>query len=142
MKKDGTKLEILPALIAGEQQGVFKRPAIHPYYLKKAAWNSDRPSENAEWGAPPRVKRPDNAGDYRTMQKRAKQLGLGRTCIGLKGPELAEAIRKAEYEQSQSDPSGVSGHEGFSGQDGSVGEPSPRSAVEQDSTLVASPNRE
>ena len=111
VKEDGTKLEILPALIAAEQQGVFKRSAIHPYYLKKAAYNSDRPYENTDWGNPPKIKRPDNAGDYRAMQKRAKELGLGRTCVGLKGPELAEAIRKAEHEQRQSE-SEIQGHVG------------------------------
>ncbi len=115
-------MEILPALIAAEQQGIFKRPAIHPYYLKKAAWNSDRPYENTDWGTPPKGKRPDNAGDYRAMQKRAKELGLGRTCVGLKGPDLAEAIRNAEHAQSQSGAPGISGHEGVPGQDGQVGE--------------------
>jgi hypothetical protein len=106
VKPDGTKMEILPALQAAEQEGVFKRAAVHPYYLRKAAYNPDRPFENNDWGAPPKVKRPDNAGNYRTMQKRASELGLGRTCIGMKGPDLAEAIRKAEGEQrrGESDP--------------------------------------
>ena len=125
VKKDGTKAEILPALIAAEQQGTFKRPAAVPYYLKKAAWTSDRPFENTEWGTPPKGKRPDNAGDYRAMQKRAKELGLGRTGVGLKGPDLAEAIRKAEHERSKSESgtSGLSGHEGVPGQDGHMGNP-------------------
>ena len=125
VKPDGTKVEILPALQAAEQNGVFKKSAIHPYYLRKAAYNSDRPYENLDWGSPPKGKRPDNVGDYRAMQKRAKELGLGMKGVGLKGPELAEEIRKAEDEQreGQGAPEGISGLEGVPGEGGEVDRP-------------------
>lgn len=115
---DGTKREILPALIAAEETGVFQRSAIHPYYLKKAAYNSDRPFENTAWGTPPKGKRPDNAGDYRALQKRAKELGIGKKCWGMKEPELRKAIE--EYAQSQSGPGPDNRDEGLPGQDGEV----------------------
>ena len=124
MKKEGTKSEILPALIAAEQQGIFKRGAVIPYFLKKAAWTSDRPFDNTDWGSAPKSKRPDNALNYRALQQEAKALGIGKRCLGLKGPDLAEEIRKEKHERSQSE-SGtarLSGHEGVSGEDGQVGD--------------------
>ena len=124
VKQDGTKPEIMPALVAAEANGVFKTAAIHPYYLRQAAFNPDRPHENNDWGTPPKGPRPDNTVKYKDMQRRAKALGLGKACVGLKAPELAEAIRKAEHEQRQSESGtpGLSGHEGLSGKDREVGE--------------------
>ena len=141
---DGTKLEILPALIAAEQQGVFKRPAIHPYYLKKAGFNPDRPYENTDWGNPPKVKRSDNMANYKDMQKRAKELGLGRTCVGLKGPDLAEAIRKAEHEQRQSESEiqGHVGHEALPGEGRPLDQSETADAIGQDSESSGPFNQE
>lgn len=139
MKQDGTKPEIMPALVAAEANGAFKQPAIHPYYLRQAAFNPDRPHENNDWGNPPKVKRPDNTVKYKDMQKRAKALGLGMAGVGLKAPELAELIRKAEHEQrqSQSETEGISGHEGVSGGDGQVDESETYRFVEPDNASVA-----
>ena len=128
-------MEILTALIAAEQQGVFKRNAVIPYFLKKAAWNSDRPYENTDWGTPPRVKvqSQGNALNYRELQKKASAMGIGKRCLHMKGPALEAEIRKAEYErrQSQIAAPGLSGHEGISSEDGSVGESAPGSTIER-----------
>ena len=40
---DGTKPDILPALMAAERSGVFKHPPKHPEYARKAMRNSDEP---------------------------------------------------------------------------------------------------
>ena len=122
MKPDGTKVEILPALIAAEQQGVFKGAAVHPYYLKKAAYNTDRPYENTDWGTPPKGKRPDRLVNYRALQKEAKALGIGGRCMGLKGPALEEEIRKARHEQgtSEGQAEGSIGHASVPGERGPV----------------------
>lgn len=93
MKLDGTKMEILPALQAAEQQGIFKRPAPNPYYLKKAAYNPDRPHENNEWGFCPPEKPKGNAGAYKLLQRQAKDLGIN--SFGMKGPELEVAVKEA-----------------------------------------------
>lgn len=86
-------MEILPALIAAEQEGVFKRPAVNPYYLKKAAYNADRPYENNDWGICPVEKPRGNSGNYKVLQRQAKELGIN--SFGMKGPELEAAVKEA-----------------------------------------------
>ena len=39
---DGTKDQILPSLVAAEQQGVFRQQPIDPYYFHKAQRDADR----------------------------------------------------------------------------------------------------
>ena len=95
-------MEILPALQAAEQQGVFKRPAINPYYLKKAAYNSDRPHENNDWGIPPVGKPRGNSGSYKLLQRQAKDLGIN--SFGMKGPELEAAVKEATPEDISDEP--------------------------------------
>ena len=93
VKLNGTKPEILPALIAAEQQGIFKGPAAIPYYLKKAAWNSDRPFENTDWGNPPKDKRP-KTNAWQELIQEAKSLGVGK--VGMNRLEYEQAIKEAK----------------------------------------------
>ena len=117
-------MEILPALQAAEQEDVFKGAAIHPYYLKKAAYNPDRPHENNDWGEPPKERSPARTtvhlAGYHALAKRSRALGVFDK--HMKGPELEAAIRKAENEQRQneSEAGSVPGHEGLPGQGGEV----------------------
>lgn len=59
---DGTKPDILPALIAAERAGVFKHPPKHPEFARKAMRNSDEPPLAPL--APVEVEMPD----YRSME--------------------------------------------------------------------------
>ncbi len=56
---DGTKPNILPALMAAERSGVFKHPPKHPEFARRAARNSDEPPLPPL--APARVEMPDYA---------------------------------------------------------------------------------
>lgn len=40
---NGTKAQILPDLVAAEQRGIFKRPPVDEYYLRKASRDVERP---------------------------------------------------------------------------------------------------
>ena len=58
---DGTKPDILPALMAAERSGMFKHPPKHPEYARKAMRNSDEPPL-APIQAPVEVEAPDYHG--------------------------------------------------------------------------------
>lgn len=135
-------MEILPALQAAEQQGVFKRAAAHPYYLKKAAYNPDRPYENNDWGFCPPEKPKGNSGNYKVLQRRAKNLGIN--SFGMKGPELEAAVKEAENEQRQgeSEAGSVPGHEGLQGQRGKVAQAAEGGPAGPHDTVLATPDQE
>ena len=77
---DGTKDQILPALVMAEQRGVFKGLVKRPYYLAKAARDRD-----LHKGIPLEMENPDNAPkvdvppaemDFRTLQKVCSEGGM------------------------------------------------------------------
>lgn len=70
VKKDGTKEEILPAMQAAEQAGVFQGKPMRPEYVVKASRTSDDPS--VDWQA---YAAPDDF-NYRHLQKLAKEHGI------------------------------------------------------------------
>jgi len=72
VKKDGTKPEIMPAMLAAESEGVFRGKPVRPEYLAKAAISSDDPPSD-EW-LKHRVDSSDM--DFRRLQNLAKKHGI------------------------------------------------------------------
>ncbi len=99
VKQDGTKSEILPAMIDAETRGVFRQVPVHNYYLKKAAYNSDRPEENTDWGPPPKAPAKNRNHELRELQKVAKKLGVAG--FGMTKVQYQEAIEEAKHAVSE-----------------------------------------
>lgn len=98
---NATKNEMLPSLITAEQQGIFKRPPLHPWYLQKAMRNSDDPvypiPENPEI-----VQAPGDGGSAsEPVLKKRKESGYHRKMRLLKeiGVEVPWACPKDEMER-------------------------------------------
>jgi hypothetical protein len=94
VKADGTKAEILPAMMDAEARGVFKGPPVHNYYLKKAAFNSDIPGENMDWGHPPKPPQKARKNELLDLQKEAKKHGVAG--FGMTKEQYKDAIEKAK----------------------------------------------
>lgn len=117
VKSDGTKNEILPAMITAEQDGIFRTHPKHPYYFEKARRDPDKraePLHNPEMDRPltkseakevaegepvEKPKKVRKPSGYNLLQKEAKSLGLN--CWGMKTPELAKAIENAKQRKLQ-----------------------------------------
>jgi len=103
--KDGTKDQILPALIDAEARGVFRGHAKKPYYLEKAMRNPDQtatplhdPDMDVEpepvvqeagpaLDPPKKVRKPS---EFNLLQKQARELGINGW--GMKKDHLKKAI--------------------------------------------------
>jgi len=66
IKKDGTKPEILPALLMAEQEGIFVQPPKRPEYVVKASRSTDDPPVDWQAHAAP------SGLNFRQLQKLAK----------------------------------------------------------------------
>ena len=80
----GTKKQILPPMIAAEQQGVFRTPPKHPYYLQKAGRNTDMPRVPMEpppeiqqtVEPPPKERARRKESDYNRKQRLLQERGV------------------------------------------------------------------
>jgi hypothetical protein len=67
IKTDGTKPQVLPAMLAAEGEGIFQQPPKRPEYLVKASVSSDEAPVNWQAHAAP------NVLTFQQLQKLAKQ---------------------------------------------------------------------
>ena len=79
--RDGTKEEIMPAILQAEASGRFQKPAKDPYRLTKASKNADEWKAWREAGqAMPAFEMPDEerkeADSWQMLRARGKQAGL------------------------------------------------------------------
>lgn len=79
VKPDGTKPEILPAMVVAEQAGIFKGPVKSQYYLEKAARERDmiaRPLSQPYPEDIPRARKPASEMDATELNRLCKEGGL------------------------------------------------------------------
>ncbi len=79
--RDGTKEELLPAILAAEQAGRFLKPAKDPYRLTRASKTPDEWKQWKEAGQPmPAFEMPEEerkeADSWQMLRARGKQAGL------------------------------------------------------------------
>jgi hypothetical protein len=79
--RDGTKEEIMPAILQAEASGRFQRPPKDPYRLTKASKNADEWKQWREAGqSMPAFEMPDeekfSANSIQMLRQRAKGVGL------------------------------------------------------------------
>lgn len=97
--RDGTKDELLPAILAAEAAGRFQRPAKDPYRLIKASKNADEWRQWREAGlAMPAFEMPDEeaaeASGYQMLRQRAKAVGIN--TWGKTKPQIEALLAEVE----------------------------------------------
>lgn len=157
VKPEGTKAEILPALVAAEGSGVFTKPAVHAYWLLKAAYNPDVPHLNNQWGKEPASLKPKpDQTDFRKLQMEGKRLAgvLGHRVseVGMTKEQLEAAVEQAQKEEKeeqirvesegQSAAKSLLGHSGVPGQGGPLDRSETDFTVAEDSGGAGPVNQE
>jgi hypothetical protein len=87
IKTDGTRPEVLPAMLMAEQEGIFQQPPKRPEYLVKASASADDPPVDWQAHAAP------SGLNFRQLQKLAKENDIN--SFGKGEEELTDELKAA-----------------------------------------------
>ena len=98
--RDGTKDELLPAILGAEASGLFNRPPKDPYRLVKASKNADEWLKVREFGLPmPAFEDPTpdpTPNEFEMLRQQAKAKGIN--CLHKTKAQLVQALQEAGQE--------------------------------------------